>query len=94
VHAVIGRVNIELGRENEAQEFLTANVVPMVKQSPGLVGGYWLAPQDGKGLGITIYETEDAARKAVEMAQQGPRPEYVTWDSIEVREVIAQTSRM
>ena len=90
MHALIGRVNIERGRENEAQEFLTANVLPMVKQSPGLVAGYWLAPEDGKGLGITFFETEDAARNAVEMAQQGPRPDYVTWDSIEVREVIGQ----
>ena len=90
MHAVVGSVSIESGREDESAEFLRANVLPIVKQAPGLVGGYWLAPQDGHGFGITFFESEEAARAAVEMAQKGPRPEYVTWDSIEVREVIAQ----
>jgi hypothetical protein len=88
--AVIGHVSIQTGREDESQEYLTANVLPMVKQAPGLVAGYWVAPQDGHGLGITLYETEEAARGAVEMARKAPIPDYVSFDDIEVREVIAQ----
>jgi hypothetical protein len=90
MHAVVGRVSIESGREDEALEYLKTNVLPMVKQAPGLISGYWLAPQDGHGFGITFYESEEAARGAAEMAQKGPQPEYVSWDSIEVREVVAQ----
>jgi hypothetical protein len=89
MHAVVGQASIESGREEEALEFLKANVLPMVKQSPGLIGGYWIAPQEGKGLGVIFYETEEAARGAAEMAMKGPRPEYVTVN-FEVREVIAQ----
>ncbi|HYT80289.1 MAG TPA: hypothetical protein VEQ37_13770 [Actinomycetota bacterium] len=90
MHAVVGSVSIESGREDESTEFLKTNVLPLVKQAPGVVGGYWLAPEGGHGMGITFFETEEAARAAVEMAQSGPRPDFVTWDSIEVREVIAQ----
>ena len=90
MHAVVGRVSIQAGREDEAQEFLTTNVLPMVKQAPGILSGYWLAPHDGHGLGITFYESEEAARGAAEMAKNGPRPDYVTFDSIEVTEVVAQ----
>ncbi len=90
MYAVVGKVNIQPGREDESLEFLKANVLPMVKQAPGIVAGYWLAPQGGQGLGITFFESEEAARQAVEMAQKGPRPDYVTWDSIDAREVIAQ----
>jgi hypothetical protein len=90
MHAVVGQVSIESGREDESIEFLKANVLPMVKQSPGLIGGYWMAPQEGKGLGVVFYETEEAARGAAEMAKNGPRPDYVT-ANFEVREVIAQT---
>ena len=90
MHAVVGKVSIQAGREDDAQEFLKTNVLPMVKQAPGVLSGYWLAPQDGHGFGITFYESEEAARGAAEMAKNGPLPDYVTFDSIEVREVIAQ----
>jgi hypothetical protein len=90
MHAVVGKVSIEAGREDEAMEYLMNNVLPMVKQAPGIIAGYWVAPQDGKGLGLTLYESEEAATGAVEMARNAPLPEYVTFDSIEVREVVAQ----
>ena len=90
MHAVVGRVSVPAGREDEALEFLKTNVVPRVKQAPGIIAGYWLAPEGGHGFGFTLFESEEAAREAAEMAQKGPRPDYVTWDSIDVREVIAQ----
>jgi Protein of unknown function (DUF3240) len=90
VHAVVGKVSIQAGREDESLEFLKANVLPMVKQAPGLVAGYWLAPQGGHGFGITLFESEEAARGAAEMAQTSPRPDYVTFDSVDVQEVVAQ----
>jgi len=90
MHAVVGKVSIQAGHENESVEYFKTNVLPMVKQAPRMIAGYWVAPQDGKGLGITLYESEEAARGAVEMARKAPMPDYVTFDSIDVREVIAQ----
>jgi hypothetical protein len=89
--AVVGEVSIDAGREDESTDFLKANIVPRVKQAPGLVGGYWLSVQDGKGLGFTLFETEEAARRAAEMAKDQPRPDYITSADFNVREVIAQT---
>ena len=90
MQAVVAIVSVPPDREDEAQQFLKTNVLPMVKQAPGLVAGYWFAPQDGHGLAVTLFENEEAARGAVEMAKNGPRPDYVSFDSIDVREVIAQ----
>ena len=90
MHAVVGKVSIQAGREDEAKEFLKTNVLPMVKQAPGVISGYWLGPQGGHGMGVTFYESEEAARGAAEMAKNSPRPDYVTFDSIEVLEVFAQ----
>ena len=89
MYAVVGEASIQAGKEDEAVEYLKANILPMVKESPGLISGYWTAPQDGKGLGVTFYETEEAARSAAEMATSAPRPEYATV-TFEVREVVAQ----
>jgi hypothetical protein len=90
MHAVIGIVSIQAGREEEAAEDLKTNALPAIKQAPGVIAGYFVAPQDGKGMGFTLYETEDNARAAVEMARNAPLPEGVSFDSIDVREVVAQ----
>lgn len=88
MHAVIGKVSIEAGREAEAATHLHTNILPRVKEAPGVVAGYWVAPQDGHGMAITIFDSEEAARKGADMAQNAPRPDFVTLDSIEVQEVI------
>jgi hypothetical protein len=89
--AVVGEVGIDAGREDESVDFLKTNIVPQVKQAPGLVGGYWFSVQDGRGLGVTFFETEEAARRAAEMAKGQPRPDYITSANFNVREVVAQT---
>jgi hypothetical protein len=88
--AVVGEVAVDAGRADESIDFLKANIVPQVKHAPGLVGGYWLSAQDGKGPGITLYETEEAARRAAEMAKDQPRPGYITSAHFNVRKVVAQ----
>jgi antibiotic biosynthesis monooxygenase len=90
VYAVVSKVSIPSEHVDEALEHLKSTVVPRVKQAPGLVAGYWVRPQDGHGLSIVVFETEDAARAAADMAENAPRPDFVTFDSIEVREVAAQ----
>jgi hypothetical protein len=90
MHAVLSTVRIQSGHEEEALEHLKANVLPRVKQAPGIVAGYWLAPQEGQGFAITVFETEEDARSAAEMAQNAPRPDSVSFASIEVRDVFAQ----
>jgi hypothetical protein len=58
-----------------------------VKQAPGLVAGYWLVPQEGQGFALLVFDSEEDARSAAEMAQNAPRPDSVSFDSIEVRDV-------
>jgi len=60
----------------------------------GAKGGYWLAPQGGRGVSIVVFDTEEEAHKAASMMRIGekPRPdapEGVTVRTVEVREVLA-----
>jgi hypothetical protein len=90
MHAVVATASVEPGRAEEATEHLRSTVIPRVKQVPGVVSGYWTRSSDGEhGTAMVLFETEDAARGA---ADQVPNmaPKYVHFDSIEVREVIAQ----
>jgi hypothetical protein len=89
MHALLVNVSIESGKEDESLSFLKSDVLPLVKQAPGLVGGYWFAPQGGHGWSVVVFESEEAANAARQMADSGPRPKYVTFDSIQVVEVVA-----
>ena len=87
MHAVVVRVT--LNDADQTLEQLRNQVVPSVSQAPGFVAGYWTW-SGGKenGLSMAVFESEDAARQ---MADRVPQmvPEFVTLDSVEVREVVA-----
>lgn len=82
------RIDIDL---NDALKDLREQVVPRVKQAPGLVAGYWLEPGgDNEGTSIVVFETEEQARNAAQMVQQGSNPmPGVTVVHVETREVVA-----
>jgi hypothetical protein len=88
MHAVVVKVNIE--DYERGRQGLTEQVVPRVSQAPGFVAGYWTGSEDKKnGLGMMVFESEDAARAVAQMVEsQGP-DEGVTLEGVEVREVVA-----
>ena len=90
MHAVVVRVNI--GDPGTAEQGLRDEVVPRVSKAPGFVAGYWTRSDDGtNGVSMLVFDSEEAARGAAERLQ-GPeamRPETVTLESVEVREVLA-----
>jgi hypothetical protein len=87
MHAVVVRVTIN-DPEN-AQKELTERVVPFVSQVPGFVAGYWTRADDGSnGVSMLVFESEEGARTVAERIP-GQVPQGVTFESAEVREVIA-----
>jgi hypothetical protein len=89
MHAMFVTVSIDPAGLDEAMRQLQNDVVPRVKQAPGLVAAYWTAPQGGKGRSVVIFESESTAQQAVEMVNNQPRPEGVTIESVETLEIIA-----
>lgn len=88
MHAVI--VSVTINDRDTATTNLRNEIVPMVKQAPGFVAGYWtrLDTDAGtEGRGFMVFESEDAARAVVDQVQQRPAPE-VTLNSVDVGEVV------
>ena len=87
MHAVVVKVSIK--DADAAQKALEGQVVPRVSQAPGFVAGYWSRSDDRtNGLGMIVFESEDAARTAAEQLRANV-PDPVTLESAEVREVVA-----
>jgi heme-degrading monooxygenase HmoA len=50
----------------EAQRLFDEQVLPLVEQQPGFAGCYVLRTPEGKGMVITLWETEQAAQTGIE----------------------------
>jgi hypothetical protein len=87
MHAVI--VAVTINDAEKATENLRNEVVPRVKQAPGFVAGYWTRIEGGaQGRGTIIFESEDAARAAAAQIADQPAAEEVTFQSVDVGEVV------
>ena len=81
-------VTVDINDFDKARKELQERL-PEMKQAPGFVGGYWLAPTDGVGMSVTVYESEDQAKAMEQQMQPGTKMnDYVTVRSVELREVV------
>jgi hypothetical protein len=84
MHAIVAMVDI-----NDADPALKAlgdQVIPMVKQAPGFVAGYWVRLDQDHGMSVVVLETEEQARAAA--PRVGGRDPGVTFTSVKVGEVV------
>jgi hypothetical protein len=86
---------VSISDYDRARRILHDDVLPTVTDIPGFVSGHWLAPIDGRGLEILIFETEGEARAMAEQLPAGRElNEYVTVESVEVREVAGSVHQL
>jgi hypothetical protein len=95
MYAVIGRVKIKPGHEDETRAMIAEHGVAMVQGMAGSSGGYWSRTTDQGDLiqhSLWLFDTEDNAR-AAETTFNSLRnmPEApATFISVDVCEVIGQ----
>jgi len=91
MYAVVGHVTIDPARMDEAEKMLSEMVVPTVRASKEFVSGTWTHSEQGKGVSIANFESEEDARALVSAMQAMPSPgdSPVTIDSTEIYRVVA-----
>jgi len=92
MHARVMRV--ELGDVDRGISFVRDQIVPSARQQPGIVAAYWLADRaSGRGLAVTIWESEDAMLAGDAAAKEAARTEKqdgaVETAALELYEVVA-----
>ncbi len=64
MYAAVGVWNMEAGSWEEQQRALHEEIVPMVRQVPGFVAGYWMVDKDtAKTYTTIVWEDEEAAQR-------------------------------
>jgi len=95
MYAVIGRVKIKPGHEQDTLAMIDGGGVAMVNGLPGSRGGYWARTVDGDELiqhSFWLFDGEDGARAAeatYQMLREMPDAP-ATFVSVEVCEVVGQ----
>jgi hypothetical protein len=93
MYAVLGTVDLDTSRQEEAEALLNDGLVPRVKAMPGFVSGTWSRSLDGaEGRSLVLFESEEAAQGAADsaLAEGPPAGAPITFRSFDVLEVVAQ----
>jgi hypothetical protein len=85
MHAVVTTVRIE--DVQVARDALAGARLNVVPRAPGFVSAYWLAPVDGIGMSVIVFDTKEHAHEAA--AYPLPPLPGVTPLTLEIREVYA-----
>jgi hypothetical protein len=96
MYAVVGRVKIKPGHEDETRAMVAQHGVPMLQGMSGSVSGYWARSADnGDGFqhSFWLFDTEEHARAAeVTFSSLREMPEApATFVSVDVCEVLGHT---
>jgi hypothetical protein len=74
---------------DQAHQALNDETIPKIAAAPGFVTGWWLAPrEDGKGMAVVVFDSEEAAAGLLAVMQPGAKPNpYATVESVELRDI-------
>jgi hypothetical protein len=89
MYAVVVRESGDVQQIESSADAVATNVAPRVRQAPGFASAIWLSDGSGGTLNVLAFESEEAARAAVEAARTSPRPPFMKVESVEVFRVLA-----
>lgn len=76
IYAVLVEVDVATVDEQQGLRALREQIVPAISKMAGFRAGTWLTGNDdGKGLSLTLWDTEDAAKAMASMFQVGSNPQ-------------------
>jgi len=87
--AVVVRETGDAAQIDASGSVVSANVAPGVRDAPGFVSALWMSDGAGKTLNVLVFESEEAARGALESARTSPRPPFMQVESAEAFKVLA-----
>jgi hypothetical protein len=93
MYATVGIFSMDPSRSVEHRQALHDRIIPMVRQQPAFVSGYWnLEAGSARSYAYLVWQSEADARRFTELLRQQAEAQArsgVTLDSITVVELIA-----
>jgi hypothetical protein len=89
IYAVVVRERGRADQINTSGQHVQADVLPSARQPPGSSPVFWMTDMAGATLNVMVFESEDAARSALEPVRTARRPPSMQVESADVYEVLA-----
>jgi len=70
-------------------ELLNASLLPRVRAAPGIISASFMSDGHGATLNVLVFDTEEAARAALELTRSAPRPGFLQLESADLNLVLA-----
>ena len=86
MYAAVVNLTIDAEQAPAAAAVFSNDILPRLEATSGFVGGYWLDPAEGKGLGLVLFETAEQA-KQIEPTRFDWSAPGVTIRGVDVRRV-------
>ena len=89
MYAVVVRETGQAEAIEGSGELLSANLLPRVREAPGIVSASFMSDGDGATLNVLVFESEEAARAALQITRKAPRPGFLELESADLYRVLA-----
>jgi hypothetical protein len=89
VFAVVVRESGDRDQIEASEVLVQARIAPQVARAPGFVSALWMIDGEGGTLNVMAFESEAAARAALEAARAAPRPPFMKVDHVDLLRVVA-----
>ena len=89
MYAVVVRESGQAEAIESSGGLLSANLLPRVRQAPGIVSASFMSDGEGATLNVLVFESEEAARAALELTRNAPRPGFLELESADLYRVLA-----
>lgn len=85
MHALVVQMSTDPSRPEEVARHVREDVAEWAKRQPGFVSGRWLCSPDGRtGLGLVVFDSEDAANSAARGPRSHGRDDDRAWNVADV----------
>ena len=89
MYAVVVRETGQREAIEGSAELLVANLLPRVREAPGVVSASFTSDGEGATLNVLVFESEEAARAALQLTRHAPRPGFLELESADLYRVLA-----
>jgi hypothetical protein len=81
MHTLVVQMSTDPSRAEEVGRHFREDVAGWARRQPGFVTGQWLASPDGRtGIGVVVFDSENAAGRAAKGPRSYPRDDDRAWN--------------
>jgi hypothetical protein len=87
--AVVVREAGDAAQIDASSRMVRDRVAPEVRRAPGFLSALWMSDRSGGTLNVLVFESEQAARAALDAARSAPRPPFMHVERVDLFSVLA-----